>query len=168
MIPPVKTSDAFEQAVSIVLGVEAGYVIDQGGPTRYGITETIARFAGYDGAMINFPLDAAKAIYFNYYWSASHCEKMPWPLSLYVFDAAINQGGGTAIRLLQQTLGIPSDGLPGPYTIDAINNAVDAQTLPARYMAARVRRYMASPYWERDRDGWLKRLFIVAQGVVIA
>ena len=43
-----------------------------------------------------------------------------------VFDAAVNMGPGTAVKLLQEAAGCPVDGLWGPDTLAAVNAEGDA------------------------------------------
>jgi lysozyme family protein len=50
---------------------EGGFVdhpADRGGPTRFGITEAVARQHGYTGLMRELPRDEAAAIYRRLYW----------------------------------------------------------------------------------------------------
>ena len=153
----------FETALAVVLEAEGGYTDDArdpGGKTRYGITEEVARSHGYTGEMCDLPLDTAKAIYRKDYWDVCKCDNLPWPLSLYVFDAAVNQGCNPAIRMLQTTLDVPADGLIGERTLTAAIRRGGGET-PALYMAARAQRYTGTRNFDRFGRGWLKRLFVV-------
>ena len=49
-------------------GDYANHPDDRGGPTRFGITEVVARAHGYAGAMAELPRDEAAAIYRRLYW----------------------------------------------------------------------------------------------------
>ncbi len=54
-----------------LIGREGGYVdhtADKGGPTRWGVTEAVARAHGYSGDMRTFPRAQAAAIYGRLYW----------------------------------------------------------------------------------------------------
>jgi hypothetical protein len=51
------------------------------------------------------------------YWAAIRGDDLPWPLSLAVYDAAINSGPGPAIVLLQRAAGVEPDGALGPATL---------------------------------------------------
>ena len=49
--------------IDAVIDCEGGYAnhpADRGGPTKYGITEAVARAHGYSGAMRNLPRDEAR------------------------------------------------------------------------------------------------------------
>ncbi|MEO7787654.1 MAG: glycosyl hydrolase 108 family protein, partial [Sphingomicrobium sp.] len=60
-----------DELVEALIEREGGYVAlpaDRGGPTRFGITEAVARAHGYGGAMAQLPRDEAAAIYRRLYW----------------------------------------------------------------------------------------------------
>ena len=60
-----------EALLEALIEREGGYVnhrADRGGPTRYRITEAVARAHGYRGAMASLPRDEAAAIYRRLYW----------------------------------------------------------------------------------------------------
>ena len=61
---------------------------DPGGKTRFGVTEAVARAAGYGGDMRQLPLSLAKAIYRSQYWDAVRGDELPDGVRYYVFDAA--------------------------------------------------------------------------------
>ena len=89
---------------------EAGYVnhpADRGGPTNWGITETVARRQGYVGDMRAMPQSDAVAIYKRLYWSSPRfdavAERAP-KLAAEMFDTGVNMGTGTAIGFLQRAL----------------------------------------------------------------
>lgn len=152
---------SFDKAFEHVVGVEGGYVNDPrdpGGETIYGITRR-----DHPGAWANGrpTLDQAKAIYQRAYWDAVKADSMPWPLSLFVFDAAVNQGVGTAIKLLQKALGTVQDGVLGQNTLAAIRKA-DPTELCAMFMADRALRYTGTRNFDVYGRGWFKRLFKIA------
>lgn len=150
----------FEWCVGQILEREGGYVFDPqdpGGETNFGISkraypdldiETLTEFS-------------AISLYQRDYWAKAHCEELPTPLDFYVFDMAVNQGVDKAIRLLQQVLRVPIDGVVGPVTINAAWRSNRPET-GALFMARRVRQYLILPTFERFGEGWLKRLFLVS------
>jgi lysozyme family protein len=152
--------DSFERAFELVVGIEAGYVDDRttdpGGATKYGISKRA--YPSVDIA--NLTVDEAKAIYAADYWQACACDQMQWPLCLFVFDMAINQGQPTARVMLQRTLGVASDGVIGPVTLAAANAMSDEQL--ALLLTARAFRYMQAGNFTVDGRGWFKRLFLMA------
>lgn len=155
----------FDTAFDIVVGLEGGYVVDFGGPTRYGITEKVARANGYQGDMQALPLTIAKAIYLNDYWGPAGCGSLSWPLAALVFDCAVNQGVGTSTILLQKALGVAQDGVLGKQTTGALAKA-DPAELAAMFMALRALRYTGTRGFDVYGKGWLKRLFKITAAVI--
>lgn len=153
----------FDRAFDLVIGAEGGFVDDSrdpGGATKYGIT---ARdHPGID--IESLTLDQAKQIYLVEYWTPSHCDQMSWPINAMVFDAAVNQGQGAAIKCLQGALGVPQDGVFGDHTKAALTTH-DATETAALFMAARAQRYFTTVNFDRFGRGWLKRLFKLSMEV---
>lgn len=99
-----------ETLIPEVIDREGGYVshpADRGGPTRYGITEAVARANGYAGDMRALPRETAVAIYRRLYWQRPGYdrvgEKAP-RLAAELFDTAVNMGPETATGFLQRAL----------------------------------------------------------------
>jgi lysozyme family protein len=121
-----------------VIDREGGYTdhpADRGGPTRYGITEAVARADGYGGSMRQLPRQRAAVIYRRRYWTAPRldaiAERTP-ALAAELFDTGVNMGPATAIGFLQRALNalnrgardypdVPLDGLVGPRTLAALD-----------------------------------------------
>jgi lysozyme family protein len=148
------------RALAIIFGTEGGYVNDPrdpGGETKYGI----AKAAHPNVDIKALTLDGASAIYAKDYWAPARCDDLPWPLSLFVFDAAVNQGVDTAKKLLQKSLNTTQDGLIGNNTLAAVRKA-DQKELCALFMADRALRYTGTRNFDTFGRGWFKRLFITA------
>src|SRR5688500_14047896 len=99
----------FERAVEIVLELEGGYsnhAADRGGPTRFGISSA----AHPEVDIQTLSRERAVEIYDRCYWTKAHCEDLRPRLRLPVFDAAIQHGPTTAIKLLQRAAGVDADG----------------------------------------------------------
>jgi lysozyme family protein len=156
--------DDFPRALEVVLKLEGGYSDDprdSGGKTQYGITEKVARAFGYAGEMQKLPLEVAENIYRSGYWNNCKCDQLPYPLSLYVFDCAVNQGSDAAKKLLQAALGVKQDGLIGAVTLAAARKS--GSETAALFMAGRALRYTGTRGFDVYGKGWLKRLFIVTR-----
>lgn len=157
--PSSKESD-FRRALDRVLQHEGGYVDhphDPGGATRYGITERVARSHGYTGSMRELPLSVARDIYRADYWDAVGADRFPPALAFQLFDAAVNHGTGTAIRLLQRAVGVTDDGIAGPVTMRAVEAFDDAE-LVLRYNATRLEYYTSLSHWPTFGRGWSRRV----------
>ena len=80
-------------------GGYANHPADRGGPTRFGITEAVARAHGYGGAMASLPRDEAAAIYRRLYWLRPRfdavAERSP-ALAAELFDTGANMGPAVA------------------------------------------------------------------------
>ncbi len=100
----------FESLVEELIDREGGFVSDArdaGGPTRYGITEAVARQHGYAGDMRAFPRAEAIAIYRRLYWLRPGYEKVARHaprIAAELFDTAVNMGVGIASGFLQRAL----------------------------------------------------------------
>lgn len=144
---------SFDKAFEILIGHEGGYVNDvndRGGETRYGISKRA--YPHIDIA--NLTLAQAKAIYRTDYWDKAKCSSLPPDLALLVFDAAVNNGVGAAIRWLQRAANVTADGIIGPKTIAASFSS----GVSARFHAMRVDAMTKMPTWPNHGRGWAKRL----------
>lgn len=84
-------------------------------------------------------------------------DELPDGLDLLVLDSAINQGPATAIKLLQEALGVAVDGVLGPIAL-----ANTRRTMPnvlAEFCALRVWRYEINRNKDAFGKGWFRRLF---------
>lgn len=150
----------FDQAFDILLKHEGGFSdhpADPGGKTRFGITEAVAREAGYRGDMRELPVDLAKRIYKDRYWDAVRAEELPEAIRYAVFDAAVNSGPRQAIRWLQRAVGANDDGIIGPQTLAAVR-AADPERVLRRVLAARLRFMAGLPNWPAFGRGWARRI----------
>lgn len=116
---------------------EGGYVnhpSDRGGPTKWGITQSVARSWGYLGPLEHLPEAVARAIYTKRYWEDPGFDKIA-AVSEYVaeelFDTGVNTGPGVPSIWLQKWLNgfnrqqkdypdLLVDGKIGKATIDAL------------------------------------------------
>ena len=89
---------------------EGGYVHhpgDRGGPTRFGITEAVARAHGYRGAMRQLPREEAVAIYKRLYWLRPRFDEVARRsprIAEELFDTGANMGPAVAATFLQRAL----------------------------------------------------------------
>lgn len=94
-------------------------------------------------------------IYRQNYWEP-HCPNLPPGFDLVFFDDAVNQGAHEAIKILQTTLDIPSDGQWGPQTDAAVATIVDAAEIK-KYTARREAVYRMIPTFHRFGADWIRR-----------
>lgn len=127
------------QLIDEVIGREGGYSnhpADKGGPTRWGITEQVARAYGYKGDMKTLPRDTAAAIYKRRFWTDVRFDQVAavYPkVAEEMFDTGINMGQSVAAKFLQRALNLLNmgattypdmtvDGLIGAMTIAGMNS----------------------------------------------
>ncbi|MFX4223519.1 MAG: glycoside hydrolase family 108 protein [Thalassobaculum sp.] len=116
---------------------EGGYVdhpSDRGGPTKYGVTEAVARANGYRGAMEDLPRDFAHGLFVDRYFRKpgfDRVAKVSEKIAAELTDTAVNCGPGLPPIWLQEWLNgfnrqgkdypdLTVDGAIGPITIDAL------------------------------------------------
>ena len=161
----------FERAIVHVLKMEGGFsddFHDPGGPTNKGITlDVFARWRGVTitaqsrqamiAALKDIDDETVRAIYLKRYWLPASCDALPDAIAIMQFDAAVNHGAGTAIRILQAALRVTADGEIGPRTRAALQ-AASPRDVIARYADLRRKRYRALPHFWRFGRGWLNRV----------
>jgi lysozyme family protein len=162
---------SFDRALAFTLKWEGGYAndpLDKGGETNKGITKAVYDKYRTDRGL---PIRSVKIvswveikdIYKLLYWDKCKCDSLPWPLSICVFDLAVNSGCKRAIELLQEVLGddIIIDGLIGPKTLAAVklqNSFLLASALCDRREQFYQGIVKHNPSQERFLKGWLTRL----------
>ncbi|WP_174291188.1 glycoside hydrolase family 108 protein [Sphingomonas bacterium] len=127
-----------DMMIDEVIDREGGYVdnpADRGGPTRYGITQAVARTQGYAGAMRALPRAEAVSIYRRLYWLRPALDQVAARAPLVaaaLFDSGVNIGPAVAIGFLQRSLNalnrgasdypdLPLDGRIGAATLAALD-----------------------------------------------
>ena len=153
----------FEDALKFVLEHEGGYSndpLDTGGETNFGISKR----AYPDEDIKNMTPERASFLYKRDYWDLCRCGDIPGFLGFFVFDSAVNQGPGVAIRILQESLGVTVDGVIGPKTLEAAKSATLKGT-GITFVSRRCQRYAINPQLARFGLGWFRR---VADGLYFA
>jgi lysozyme family protein len=133
-----------EELIDDLIEREGDYVrhpADRGGPTRFGITEAVARAHGYGGAMADLPRGEAAAIYRRLYWLRPRfdqvAERVP-RIAAELFDTGANMGPAVAATFLQRALtalnragkdypDLTPDGRVGPATLYALDAFLEAR-----------------------------------------
>lgn len=147
----------FEKALEFVFAHEGCFSDDpddSGGLTRWGISQKNHP----DVDIRNLTREQATTIYQNEYWNAGKCNDMPSSLAFVVFDMAVNQGVGVAVRDLQKLLGVKVDGIIGPETMASIGilSDIGVKDLVTNLTVERLCRYAALNKKTYFR-GWAKR-----------
>lgn len=141
---------SWDDAIKFTLSYEGSRLTndpnDLGGETKYGIAKT--HYPNED--IPNMTEERAKMIYRRDFWDAIMGDSLPAKLAACVFDAAVNQGPVTAVKMLQDMLDVSVDGTVGPQTLKAAALTTDYHVY--QYLLVRARRYMQTTnakYW-----GW--------------
>lgn len=150
----------FDECFTALLAHEGDFADlenDPGGKTRYGVTEAVARAAGYAGDMRELPLDLAKSIYRSQFWNSVRGDELPDGIRYLVFDGAAASGVKQSILWLQRALGVNSDGVLGPVTLAAAQ-AANPDRLRTRLLAQRLRFMTGLSNWPSFSRGWSRRI----------
>lgn len=126
-----------DQIFESILGKEGGYVDhpdDKGGPTRWGITQAVARAHGYAGSMKELPRETALAILTADYWTGPRFDQvsaLSSAIAAELCDTGVNMGPTVQTKWFQRWLNVfnqqgklypdlIADGQIGPRTISAL------------------------------------------------
>jgi len=170
----------FEIAFKEILGFEVGnsknggYVndpLDRGGETKYGITKSIARKAGYTGKMIDLTIEDAKEIYYKFFWKQWNYDKIKNSrIATEMFDQCVNMGFNSANKNLQEAYNLLErgsmndllvDGIIGPKTLRCVNEYPYQKDLLQLLNILQGKNYIQiiknNPSQDKYFRGWLKR-----------
>ena len=174
---------SIESMIEVTIGKEGGYSnhpADRGGPTRWGITERVARKHGYSGDMKTLPREKAVAIYRQEYAIApgfAAVADISPAVGEELFDSGVNFGPAYPSIWFQQALNglndggklypdIKEDGDVGPGTLAAFRayrakrgadaDSVMLKALNALQGARYVELARGRPANEAFLFGWLR------------
>lgn len=107
---------------------------DHGGMTRYGVTlNTLSQYLGRtatEADVRNLSMQTVADIYGRYYWTPIKGQSIQsQAVATALLDIAVLCGPSAATRMLQSALGCTPDGVMGPKTLAAINQASPADAL---------------------------------------
>lgn len=139
-----------DQIIDELIGREGGYSdhpSDRGGPTRWGITQQVARAFGYMGNMNVLPRSTAVEIYRKRYWDQPGFGAVSAVLpavAIELFDIGVNMGQAVACKFLQRSLNLLNRGGAGWPDI-AVDGQIGAMTIDALRRYSSQRGALASP-----------------------
>lgn len=140
---------------------------DTGGATMVGVTiGTYRSYCRYKGAkaptvqdLKNMPYKVWRDIVYTIYWNKWKADTIEDQSVANMVVDWIWHSGASTIKKVQALLGVTADGIVGPKTITALNNAKDIKTkiYNARkaYFEAIVKRNPSQKKWLK---GWMNRL----------
>lgn len=155
-----------DEIIAMVIRLEGNYInlpSDPGGATNMGITQRYLDNARKRDPSLPATVDTLTVaqvtqLYQTDQWRTVRGDDIPPSLAALAFDAAVNEGPGTAIMLLQEALGVTVDQKMGPATVMACHG--DDAAIAAEYAARRAAHY-ASLNKSTFELGWMRRLITV-------
>lgn len=145
----------FNVAFDRLMGNEGGYVWlqrDPGGETNWGISKRT--YPNLD--IKKLTRDDAKTIYFRDFWVPCG-QSLDDGVMFQVFDAAVNHGMQTAIRLLQRAIGAADDGHWGPFSQSAYAKLTEAHAIML-FLAERINFMTKLNTFNTFGAGWSNRI----------
>jgi lysozyme family protein len=105
-------------------------------------------------------LSQASEIYRREYWERYRCGKWPFPISLFLFDSAVNVGFRQATLFFQRMCRTKVDGLWGPKTDIAVQEWIDDEGVESAFqgLCEARRSFYISLSKPKFEAGWLNRV----------
>lgn len=157
----------FESSFKLMLGHEGGFVNhprDPGGMTNLGVTkrvyETWVKREVSEKEMRALRPDDVRDLYKKMYWDACRCDELPSGIDHSVFDFAVNAGPKRSIITLQRAANVKDDGILGPGTLKAVNEA-NPTNLMRLFAVNRMNFYKGLKNFEVFGKGWGNRTMLV-------
>ncbi|MCF7536142.1 glycoside hydrolase family 108 protein [Pseudomonas petrae] len=158
----------FDLAFERVIGHEGGFgadpkdrgnwttgVINQG--TLRGTKFGISAISYPDLDIKNLTLEQAKRIYQRDFWDRAKADEYDPAIAYQLFDIAVNNGNGNAVRMLQRAAGVVDDGQIGPMSIAAVK-AMSITDVIMRLNAERILFVTKLSTFSIYGKGWMNRV----------
>ena len=155
----------FDEAFTILMQHEGHFSdvkADPGGPTKFGVTEAVARNFGYAGDMRDLTLNVAGAIAHHQYWEPVRADELPEQIRYAVFDAAYHSGVTQSVRWLQRAVKSDADGIIGPDTMAKIA-VMKPEVLKSKLLAQRLTFLTNLATWNTFGKGWARRIAAIME-----
>lgn len=168
--------DNFMRCFTFTLGAEGGFTKTASDPgnwtggavgqgvlhgTKYGISA-----AAYPALDIeNLSEQDAENIYRRDYYEPLHGDDLALPVTMVLFDGAVNAGLHRAVIWLQQAAGQTADGVLGPLSLRAVK-AADGVSLAREMLARRIDFCARLPVWPDFGLGWSRRVIALADEIL--
>lgn len=156
--------DNWDIAFKSVLKHEGGFVNhprDPGGMTNLGVTKRAwEEYTGQladEAEMRSLTPEMVQPFYKVRYWDKIKADDLPSGVDYAAYDLAVNSGPARAAKYLQQIVGVPADGVIGPKTLAAINEAPADEVIDA-LCNMRMDFLKALPTFDTFGKGWTRRV----------
>jgi lysozyme family protein len=159
----------WQNSFELLLDSEGGFVVDRGGATNLGVTQTtwemyVERPATID-EMKSLTVDDVEPLYRRLFWDRMWCDRMPIGIDYLLFDMGVNAGVGQSVLLLQRAVGAHQDGGMGPLTF-AATVTHDPVELINTFSQSKIDFYKSLHDSVNER-GWLNRVAHVKAAALI-
>ena len=153
----------FERSLALVLQHEGGYVnhpSDPGGRTNLGVTQRVwEEYVGHpvdEAEMRSLTREMVGPLYKKNYWDVVCGDVLPAGSDYLLFDFAVNAGAFRCVKTIQRALNITADGVIGPVTLKAIQDA-NAEYFINNFSAAKESFYRGLANFPTFGQGWFNR-----------
>lgn len=102
-------------------------------------------------------VEQAADIYIRDYLEPLNAERLRDGVVFQLLDFAVNSGIQTAVRKLQQAVGVADDGIIGPVTVSVLEGVTESDLI-MRILAERLDYLTRLTGWERYGRGWARRI----------
>lgn len=162
-------NNAFDLAFQNILIYEGGYTNDskdRGNWTTGIVGKGVCKGTKYGISAMSYPSidirnlteNQAKDIYYKDYWLKNKLDKIEPVLAFQLFDACIQHGSSTAIKLLQKVLGLPVSGsLDDNITLTTLKFE-NQKIIAYKYIAKRLEYYTSIKTFSLYGKGWVNRM----------
>lgn len=133
---------------------ENGYWDDPvGGPTNWGISKR----SYPDLDIKSLTIEDACRIYERDFINPLRLDRFPIGVAFQLFDFAVNSGPKTAVKQLQQAIGVDDDGVVGQATLEKLNGISDSD-LVKLVIAERLDFMVDCKNFLPNARGWVRRM----------
>jgi lysozyme family protein len=153
----------FKECLDLVLKSEGGYInhsSDPGGRTNLGVTQRVwEEYTGHEAdekIMRGLTPEKVAPLYEQRYWRPCYGEILPKGLDFLCFSFGVNAGSGRAVKLLQQSLGLVSDGIIGPRVMQKLRESNIADVIKG-FSESRREYYKSLKTFPIFGKGWIAR-----------
>ena len=151
----------YQECLDLVLKSEGGWVNnpnDPGGETNLGVTKRVwEEYVGHPvESLKKLTKEDVAPLYEQKYWRPCYGEVLPRGLDFLCFSFGVNAGCGRSVKLLQQSLGLVSDGVIGPRVMQKLRESNIADVIKG-FSESRREYYRALKQFPVFGKGWISR-----------
>lgn len=157
--------ETYDLAIAQVFKEEGGYTNDPhdpGGPTNFGITIHDARLYWKPNATAEdvqaMPKSVAEDIYRKHYADSIWYDQLPPGIDHAALDFAVNSGVIKFVKILQEIVNAPVDGIMGPNTLVAVDAAVPETVIGKIWDERLAYDQSLTSLWPIYGHGWTNRI----------